>query len=141
MNNNLTKGINMLNAGEYTCVLCKGETVYTSRERGIKPLLGWLDSEIDLQGFSAADRIVGRAASFLYILLEVKEIYAPVMSEEAVNLFSEYGIEPRYDVCVKNIINRTGDGICPMEKAVSGLTAPAEAERVLRKKVCGSGDE
>jgi hypothetical protein len=134
MKNNLTNGIDILNSGQYTCVLCKGEIIYTSTERGIKPLLDWLDSGINLKGFSAADKIVGKAASFLYILLEVKEVYAHVITEEAIKLLTEFGINTQYDVCVKNIINRTGTGICPMEETVRELSVPADAEKALRKK-------
>ena len=38
------------------------------------------------------DKVVGRAAAFLYVLLEVKEIYAGVMSEGAADVLSKYGI-------------------------------------------------
>lgn len=59
----------------------------TSTERGVKPLLQWLDGENSVKGFSAVDKVVGRAAAFLYVLLEVKEVYAGVMSEGAAHYF------------------------------------------------------
>ena len=59
----------------------------TSTERGVKPLLQWLDGENRVKGFSAVDKVVGRAAAFLYVLLEVKEVYAGVMSEGAAHYF------------------------------------------------------
>ena len=42
-----------------TCVLCRDEIVYTTTERGIKPLIEWLDSGEDTCGFSDADKVVG----------------------------------------------------------------------------------
>ena len=69
MNSDLTKAAALLNSGAYTCVLCRGDAVFTGTERGVKPLLGWLDGGVDLNGFSAADRVVGTAAAFLYVLL------------------------------------------------------------------------
>ena len=65
MRTDLTKAINTLNSGEYTCVLCKEDTIYTSTERSVQPLLDWLDSDINLHGFSVADKVVGKAVAFL----------------------------------------------------------------------------
>jgi hypothetical protein len=131
----MEKAIELLHSGQYTCVLCKGEKTYTSTENGIKPLLGWLDSGLNLQGFSAADRVAGKAAAFLYVRLGVKEVYADVMSEAAAAVFAEYDIEAKAGTSVKNIINRAGTGNCPMEEAVKDVDEPGSAERVLREKL------
>ena len=66
MNSDLLKAKKMLHEGGYTCVLCKSDKVYTSNERGVKPLLNWLDSNINLNDFCAADKVIGKAAAFLY---------------------------------------------------------------------------
>ena len=71
MKNDLKKAIDILNSGQYTCVLCKDNEIHISTERGVKPLLEWLESGIALKGFSAADKVVGKAAAFLYVLLGV----------------------------------------------------------------------
>jgi hypothetical protein len=135
MSNHLETARNLFHSGQYTCVLCREDVTYTSKEAGIKPLLGWIDSENDLKGFAAADKIVGRAASFLYILLGVTEIYATVISEGAVSLLSDYGILVTYEKCVERIANRAGTGICPMEEAVQEICEPEEALQALRKKI------
>lgn len=135
MNSNLTKAIEQLKSGAYTCVLCEGDTIYTSTERGVKPLLDWLDNGIDLKGFSAADKVVGKAAAFLYVLLGVKEVYSPVMSESAFYTFERNGIQPYCDKSVKNIINRAGTGFCPMEEAVMDVTEPKEAIDRIKKRL------
>jgi hypothetical protein len=131
----MEKAIELLHSGQYTCVLSKGEKIYTSTENGIKPLLDWLDSGLDLQGFSAADKVAGKAAAFLYVRLGVKKVYADVMSEAAAAVFAEYGMEAKAGTSVKNIINRAGTGNCPMEEAVKDVDDPVDAERVLRAKV------
>lgn len=131
MKTDLTKAKDMLDSGKYTCVLCKGDAVYTSTERGVKPLLGWLDSGTDLKGFGAADKVVGKAAAFLYVLLGVDEVYAYVMSESAVKTFAEYGIRTQCDTCVKAIRNRTDTGFCPMEEAVSDIDEPQQAKNAV----------
>jgi hypothetical protein len=126
---------NLFHSGQYTCVLCKGDVIYTSKEPGIKPLLGWIDDGTDLKEFAAVDKIVGRAASFLYLLLGVKEVHASVMSEGAVRLLTDHGIPATYEECVEHIVNRAKTGICPMEEAVWEICEPEEALQALRKKV------
>lgn len=133
-NSELKKAKEIFASGEYTCVLCKGEAVLASTERGIKPLLQWLDGKTDVKGFSAVDRVVGRAAAFLYVLLEVGEVYAGVMSEGAVDVFSKYGIRSGYGVSAKEIMNREGTGICPMEQAVKGIDIPEQALEAVRNQ-------
>lgn len=135
MKNDLKKAIDILNSGQYTCVLCKDNEIHISTERGVKPLLEWLESGIDLKGFSVADKVVGKAAAFLYVLLGVKEVYAPVMSESAIYTLSRNGIFPQCDISVKNIINRTGMGNCPMEEAVVDITIPVEAVNAIRNRL------
>lgn len=135
MENDLTKAVEHLRQGQYTCVLCRDDIMYTSRERGVKPLLDWLDGGLEEKGFSAADKVVGKAAAFLYVLLGVKEIYAHVISEAAMGVFTENHIPFLYDVSVEYIINRQGTGSCPMEEAVSGLSAPEEAPEAIRRRL------
>lgn len=135
MENDLEKAEELLKMSDYTCVLCKGVVTCSSRERGIAPLMQWVLEEKNLTGYSAADRIVGRAAAFLYILLEVKAVYATVMSRGAIELLEENGIHVVYDTTTNGIRNRTGDGMCPMEKAVLGADSAQEAFLRLREKL------
>lgn len=131
----IEKATKMLHSGAYTCVLCRGNEIYTSVERGVKPLLEWLDSGLDLSGFTAADKVVGKAAAFLYVLLGIKVVFAPVMSEGAVELLEENGIDYRCDVVTKSIMNRSGTGICPMEEAVGNTSIPEDALDLIRKRL------
>lgn len=135
MKTNMEKAVRLLEEGIYTCVLCKDNRVYTSTERGVKPLLEWYNKGINMQGFSAADKVVGKAAAFLYVLLGVDEVYAPVMSEGAVHIFERNGIKVQYKLCVKEIINRAGTGRCPMEEAVNEITEAKEALAAIKCKL------
>lgn len=116
----------------YSCVLCKGGVTHVSRKRGVAPLLDWLEEGLDMQGFSAADKVVGKAAAMLFVLGGVREIYAPVMSEKAVELLEKQGVAAGCAKTVDAIINRAGDGVCPMERAVADLEDPARAPETLR---------
>lgn len=131
---NLTKARHLLESGNYTCVVCKETAVYTTSQRGVAPLLNWLDTGTDLSGFSAADRVVGRGAAFLYCLLGVKEVHARVMSHPAAEVLHSYGINAGADTFVKGIINREGTGPCPFESAVMDIQDAEEALNAIRNK-------
>lgn len=125
----------ILDKGNYTCVLCRGEETYTATQRGVRPLLDWLDSGTPLQGFSAADRVVGRGAAFLYCLLGVKVVYARVMSRPAAEVLMTQNIAVEAETFVDGIINRQGNGPCPFEEAVMAITDPHEALVAIRAKM------
>ena len=133
MRKDLMKAKQLLEESDATCVLCLGETVYTSRLRGVQPLLDFLDSATELQGFSAADKVVGKGAAFLYCLLGVRAVYAPVISKSAREVLERHGIVAECEMQADAILNRRRDGFCPMETAVKTLDDPAEALRAIRQ--------
>ena len=109
--------------GNFTCVLhIRGEE-YTSFERGVKPLLAFLKSKTDFAGAIAADKTVGAGAAHLYCLLGVRAVWANVISEAAEEILIKAGIAVFYGERVPYIINRRGDGMCPIESAVVGATS------------------
>lgn len=135
MRNDLTKARALLDTGSYTCVVCRGDALHTATERGVKPLLSWLDAGIDLGEFSAADRVVGRATAFLYCLLGVKAVYAGVMSRPAAQVLRSHGIAAEAGQLVEGIINRKGTGPCPFEAAVMEITDAGEALKAIRERM------
>ena len=134
MTKDLTIACSLLSSGDYTCVVCRDEITHTATDRGVRPLLNWLEAGLNLQGFSAADRVVGRATAFLYVLLGVKEVYAHVMSHPAAEVLAAHGIAAHPGKLVEGIINRRGDGPCPFEAAVLEITDPAAALEAIRLK-------
>lgn len=118
MNRETEKAKTLLESGEPTLVLCSKTKTITSAERGVKTLLAFVKEKKNLKGFSAADKVVGKGAAALFCLLGIKELYTPLISEGARGLLEENGIEVFFDEEVKNIINRKGDGICPVESAL-----------------------
>lgn len=131
----LEKARELLVSGNYTCAVCRGDSTWTTCERGVKPLLNWLDNGADLKNASAADRVVGRGAAFLYCLLGVKEVHARVMSKPAAEVLAAHRITALADTFVEGIINRKGTGPCPFEEAVMTITDPAQALAAIRKKM------
>lgn len=105
----------------HTLALCKDGNVITSDLRGIAPMVGFIKNETNLKGYSAADKIVGKAAAMLFIYSGVTAVHALTMSESAKALFEKHGISYSYDTLTERIINRAGTGICPMELAVAEI--------------------
>ena len=118
-----------------TCVVCKGNNIHISQKRGGAPLIELLDSKIDVRGYSAADKAVGKAAAMLFVLLGISEIYAVIMSRSAKKILDEYGIKYSCGEEVEYIINRKKDGMCPMEKAVMDIDDPAEAPKKIKETI------
>lgn len=125
----------LLTDARYTCVICRGDDIHTSEKRGVAPLIELLDSKIDVRGYSAADKAVGKAAAMLFVLLGVSEIYAVVMSRSAKKILDEYGVKYSCGEEVEYIINRKKDGMCPMEKAVVDIDDPAEAPTKIKETI------
>lgn len=125
----------LLAQGGYTVVLCRDGVTYTDTRRGVAPLLALLDSATDVAGFSAADKVVGKAAAFLYLRLGVAAVHATVISAPAYDLLTANGVSVTYDTLAPAIRNRAGDGFCPMETVTLSLTDPMEAEVAIRKRL------
>ena len=129
----LTNALDILSREDCTCVLCRGDTVYTSNRRGVAPLLQLLDAGTDVRGFCAADRVVGKATAFLYCLLGVVRVHARVMSTAAYAVLQSHGIAASYDSLVDGILNRQQTGPCPMEAATREIAEPAAALQAVRE--------
>lgn len=125
MNNDLSKARQLLETGSYTCVFCRGDTLLTDNRRGILPLLDLLRSGQDLRDFSAADKVVGKAAAFLYRLMGIKALYAGVISTPALAVMD--GIPVEYAEETSAVLNHAQTGLCPMETAVWDIDDPEEA--------------
>lgn len=123
-----------LTDGAYTCVFARDGQFRSDTARGVSPLLAALDSQENYAGWSAADKVVGRGAAFLYVLLGVREVWAAVMSRGAREVLERHGIACFPETETDAIRNRAGDGFCPMESAVAGIDDPFLALAAIRAK-------
>jgi hypothetical protein len=95
-------------------------------QRGVKDLLVLVSERPEvLQGACIADKAVGKAAAACMIVGGVKQVHADVMSQPALALLQQHGVEAEYGTLVDHIINRTGDDWCPMEKLSRDENDPA----------------
>lgn len=121
---------------KFTCVIvCNSKRVYSSEQSGIRPLISAFDSGIDMRGGIAYDKIVGKAAAFIYVALGVAEVHAEVMSVTGQEVLKKHGIVATAEVITEQIVNRQGTGICPMEQAVSNVSSVEQAVNALRSAI------
>ena len=121
--------------GDITVCLAKSDNIVASNRRGIAPLIELCASKNSYVGYSAADKIVGKAAALLYVYIGVKAVYAEVLSAAAEKVFCDHGIVYVYGKKVDYIINRNGDGRCPMEQAVAEISSPHDALIAVKQKL------
>lgn len=109
------------NLSGHTLSLCKNGNIITSDKRGIAPMINYLQEEKDLNGYSAADRVVGKAVAMLLIKAGIKEIFAQTLSRRALAILNAHSITVYYNELTDFIINRDKTGMCPMEKTVENI--------------------
>lgn len=120
----------------YSCVISDGDQiVYTSFEKGVKPLMKFYNSQLRHESLYVADKIIGKGAAFLLALISVKALYTPVISESALLLLEKHGIEVKHDKIVPFIKNRTGEGRCPIESVVIDVDDPDQALEKITDKL------
>lgn len=119
----------------FAAVSATGE-MRTSSKRGIAPIMDILALEDGFfKGAAVADRVIGRAAVLLLSKGGVQGIHGGILSEHAEDALVLKGIPFSYDEKVPYIINRTGDGMCPMEATTLGETDEEVAYAALQKKL------
>lgn len=135
MDINLEKAKEILLKNNYTCVLSNGNDIHSSNQRGVSPLINFLSSKIVFTNYCAADKVVGAGAAHLYVLLQVKCVWANVISNAAKVVLESNNIKVHFNKQVPYIINRTGDGVCPIEVCVRGITDSNTALVAIKKKL------
>lgn len=122
----------ILVSGNHSLVVGNGD-VRTFDGRGVSDLFRLLETEPTLlDGACVADKVVGKGAAALMILGKVSEVYAAVISKPALSLFEQSGTRVEYGRLVEHIINRKGDGICPVETLCADCSTPEECLPLIR---------
>jgi iron complex outermembrane receptor protein len=126
--------ISLLHEGAYSCVIRKGAEVRTFHKRGVADLYFLLENEPEfLLGAFVADKVVGKGAAALMVLGGVKHVYTDVISTPALDLFKTYGVVVAFSVVTDRIVNRTKDGLCPVESLCLDLDSPADMLNEIRQ--------
>lgn len=120
--------IDTLRLTQCSCVIAAadGRTV-VCRGRGVSDLYRIYTSEPALlRGASIADKVVGKGAAAIMVCGSVKAVHAITISQAALTLLEEAGIQTTCDRCVPHIINRAGTDLCPVERRCMPCHTAAE---------------
>lgn len=115
-------------------VLSKDGRLYEYNGQGIAPLVSLLNSGKLFKGYSAADKVIGKAAALLMVYGGIESVYAGVISVTALRVFERFGTKISYGKLTDFIENRTKTGLCPMEQKALPLSSPEEAAEVFLHK-------
>ena len=105
-------------------------------QRGVKDLVTLVSERPEvLQGAIIADKAVGKAAAACMVVGGVRQVHADVMSEPALAMLRNHGVDAQYSQLVDHIINRTGTDWCPMERLSRDEDDPAVIIQKVKEKL------
>lgn len=116
----------ILHSGGYSLVIWNNG-IHTFTGRGVSDLYRIYNEQKGLlDGAVVADKIIGKGAAALMALGKVSEIITDTISSPALSLLKDSGIPVSFQTVVPDIINRRGDGLCPVETLCLECATPAE---------------
>ena len=133
----IERAVDLLRSSDYTiAILTSSGEAITSRERGVATLMRLLAERAEvLRGAVVADKVVGRAAAALFVVGGCRRLHTAVLSRAGEDMLRGSAVEYTYDTLTEAIINRRGDGFCPMEMATSEAKSAEEAYAILKERV------
>lgn len=131
----------LLDERNKTCILFdKDEIIYESTGLGVKPL-----RQLRQEGFTKrrdqtlilVDRVIGKGALMLAMLLGVVEIHTPLLSQAALdyNAKQKEPLKLYYETLVPYILNRDQSGLCPIEQSVKDIDDPHLGEKAIEEAI------
>jgi len=119
---------------ELTLAIVKnGEAMFETRSHRISGFLGAIEQfGAKLEGASVADRVAGKAIALLCVYAKINEVYAEILSKKAKTVFEENRISHEWKELVDNVLDLNKSGVCPFEKAATGISDPKDAYRAFK---------
>lgn len=134
--NNLKLAKSTLFENEYSIVVVKeNEIVYKSESKGLQSLISLYKNDVNtLENSSIADKVIGRAAALILVDSNIKEVYADLISQNAIEILDKSNIPYEYKAQVKEIRNRDNTRMCPMEElSLKCVSADELIEKIEEK--------
>lgn len=128
---------NKIKNKEHTFIIIKNnKIVYEDSGIGVSCIRRVIASNKELLSDAIiVDKIIGKAACMLLLLYNVKEIHTLLISDNAIKLLEEYNTTYTYDSRCEYIINRTNDGMCPLETSVLNIKDFNEAKIKIEETI------
>jgi len=118
----------LLEEAELSLVITKqGRIIYSSQEKGVRPLFQAILSMGDsLDNAAVADRVVGSPVAMLCLYAGISSVYAMVASEGALTMLHKQGVAVTATEVIPDILNSDRTDLCPFEKLAQSVTSPAQ---------------
>ncbi len=132
------KAKRLVQSGEASCVVIRnGKIACMGKGLGIAPLISIYENKPEtLRGAFVVDKVIGKAAAMMIVLGGAKSAYGEVMSVSACEYLAKHGCDFAFGRRIDTVSNRTGNGICPLERSVLGVDDPAAGYRLLKETIC-----
>jgi len=129
------EALGLIRGGGVSCAVIRGGgIIHTDDGRGVSPLMRLYSGEPGkLAGSYIVDKIIGKAAAMILVLGGVEGAHGEVMSASAKAYLIERGIAAEHGLCVDMIADRTGRGMCPIERSVMDEDDPARGLAAIRE--------
>lgn len=127
--------VDLLHSENCSCVIQdKDGVIHKFYGKGVSDLYRIIDSKNGIL-FKAqiADKIVGKGAASLMILGGISKLWTKIISIPALDLLLDNDIKVEYNEKVPFIINRKGDGQCPLEKLCGDITDLNKLHEIIIK--------
>ena len=107
--------VKILDENNFSVVGYDNGKIVSSEKKGVAPLLDFYKQ--NHVNMICCDKVVGKAAAIIHILLGSKYLHCHIISQKAIDILDKYGMQYSYDTKVDYILNRSKSGMCPLEKA------------------------
>ncbi len=124
--------------GKSKCILISnGELIDYGSKNGLSPLLTMYDTTDAalMKDGIIVDKVIGKAAASIAVLAKVRHVHGETMSEDGKEYLEKHNISTSATLMVPKILNRTRDGLCPLEASVQGIDKAEDALAAIRKKI------
>jgi hypothetical protein len=116
-------------------VIKDGSVLHKRKGKGVVPFLDLIEStDADFSDCVIGDRLLGRASAFLCRYVHASGVYATKGTKKALAVLMVGGILGQIDTFIPHISNRSQDGLCPFERAVTSIESPEEAYKIIKQK-------
>lgn len=131
--NNIDKAKEIFAQSECSFVLVNNDNIITNNDKGLKPIVDLIDSGEDYSEYAICDKITGRAAAFLYVLLGIENVHAKKMAKLAIQILDRAEIEYSYDELIETVLDENMDEIDPVELSVLRSGSAVQAIEDIKK--------
>src|SRR6056297_1694406 len=133
----LKKARLLLHMSDVSLVVIKdGEVVDQRKGNGVAPFIDLIEStSADFSDCVIGDRLLGRASAFLCRYVNASGVYAVKGTKKALAVLLVGGVLGEVDEFIPQVSNRSFDGSCPFERAVTSVESPDEAFVLIKKKL------